>query len=89
MKQFKVNCVCWASARGTRFHSIGKQFFLKQFGVDVICVHRSDYHRKIEGKILEVTTDGIQIKNHLYYFADIMSLKCATATRPMCGKALF
>ena len=70
-------------------HSIGKQLFFKQFDVDVICVHRSDYSRKIKGQIREVTTDGLQVKNHLYYFADIVSLKSATATRTMRRKALF
>jgi len=81
--------MCWASAWATGLRSIGKQLFLKQFDVDAICVHRSDYHRKKEGKILEVATDGIQIKNHFYYFAHIASFKCATATRTMCRKALF
>ena len=69
-------------------HSIGKQLFFKQFGVDVIGVHRSDYG-KIEGEIAEVTSDGIQIKNYFYFFCDVVSFKCATATRTMCRKALF
>ena len=80
--------MCWASARVTGLHSIGKQLVLMQFNVDAICVHRSDYGR-IAGKITEVTSDGIQIKNYFYRFCDVVSFKCATATRPMCRKALF